>query len=251
MNILKTVLGGIWSGMKICASFVWHYVGGAVMGGLVPVAVASIAAKHLVIPDGTVESIGSAVGLMWGAAQHSNNQEIAKASNLVSPAQVSTLVQNELAKVGKIAVKMLFFALALFALAAPLKAQTTKTGWGINPQFAAPYMFGQDATGTFVSIPSFGMGADIGWKEFTVIGDQKSIKYSLGLVLSGNIAQAQPSGPKSVVNGMIGLEAGYKGIDLIFGNQALGDTLTGPGGSRWLISIGFDTSGLLGGWQPF
>lgn len=126
------------------------------------------------------------------------------------------------------------------------------TGWGINPEFSAPYMFGQDANGTLVSIPSFGVGADIGYKDYlTDTNGFKAIKYSAGFVANANISQAQPSGPKSVLNGLLGGELGYKGINIVFGNQLLGDTLTGPDGSRWLFYVGYDATALLGDWTPF
>ncbi|MDE2099480.1 MAG: hypothetical protein KGL39_19670 [Patescibacteria group bacterium] len=126
-----------------------------------------------------------------------------------------------------------------------------KQGWGINPQFSAPFMFGQNAQGTFVSVPSFGVGADIGWKDYLETNGEKSIKYSLGVVLNANLSQSQPTGPNSVLNGLLGLEGGYKGINLVFGNQILGDPLTGTGGSRWLVYIGYDVNALIGGWSLF
>ncbi len=142
---------------------------------------------------------------------------------------------------------------AILMLAGWANAQTTeKNGFGINPQFSAPYMFGEDSTGTLVSIPSFGVGADVGYKDYLIDPNGfKSIKYSAGFVLNANISQAQPTGPKSVLNGLLGGELGYKGINLVFGNQLLGDTLTGPNGSRWLFFIGYDATALFGDWTPF
>lgn len=145
---------------------------------------------------------------------------------------------------------MLIFGMLLLSSAA--SAQTSEqTGWGVNPEFSAPFMFGQDSTGTFVSVPSFGVGADIGWKDIVITNGEKAVKYSAGLVLNGNISQAQPSGPKSVLNGLLGAEFGYKGINLVAGNQILGDPLTGPNGSRWLFYVGYDVSALLGNFTLF
>jgi hypothetical protein len=146
--------------------------------------------------------------------------------------------------------KKLFLTVILALVGSGAFAQE-QTGWGINPEFSAPYMFGQNANGTFVSLPSFGVGADIGWKDILTVNGEKTVKYSAGLVLNANITQAVPGVPDSILNGLIGAEAGFKGINLVAGNQVLGDPLTGPGGSRWLVYVGYDVTSLLGTWMTF
>jgi hypothetical protein len=141
---------------------------------------------------------------------------------------------------------------ALFALSGSANAQTTEqTGWGINPSFAAPLQFGENASGNWIALPSFGLAADVGWKDIITTNGQMSIKKSLGLFFEGNISQAEPGTPSSLVNGVVGLEEGYNGINMMEGYQAIGDPLTGPGGSRILISVSYAVDQLLGNWLFF
>lgn len=250
------MLNKIWSFIKSQASVLWHVIGGVVTGSILPSLAQSAIAGHMTTAGVVSTVVSGLVGAIVGYAQHSNNQLVAGAANQITPAvqsqienfvtdKVTTAIANLGKKAGMVLVGLLL--LAGVASAQPVE----KSGWGINPEFSAPYMFGQDATGTFVSVPSFGVGADIGWKDYLVDGNDKAVKYSLGVVVSANLGQAQPVGPKSVLNGLIGGEAGYKGINFVVGNQVLGDPLTGPGGSRWLVYVGYDVSALFGGWTPF
>lgn len=247
MNALKSV----WAWVQSQASFVWHIIGGAVTGTILPSIYDSVA-TGTVTKAGVISTVVSGlIGALIGYAQHSNNQLVSGAASQITPDMQKAIddkISAALANIGKKAgMILLLLGMATACMAQPVE----KTGWGINPEFSAPYMFGQDATGTFVSVPSFAVGADIGWKDYLVDGNDKAVKYSLGVVVSANLGQAQPGGPKSVLNGLIGGEAGYKGINFVVGNQALGDPLTGPGGSRWLVYVGYDVSSLFGGWTPF
>ncbi len=141
----------------------------------------------------------------------------------------------------------------ILTLAGWANAQTTeKIGYGLNPSLALPpIQFGQNAQGKFIGIPSFSLGADIGYKDIVTNNGESTVKYSLGMIVEGNLSQPDPSTPDSLLNGCIGLEAGFKGLNLTCVYQVVGDQMTGPGGSPILTSIHYDLTELLGNWNWF
>lgn len=235
------MLNKIWEFIKSKASIIWHVIGGAVTGSILPSLAQTITAGGHLTTAGVVATVVSGVvGAVVGYAQHSN----VAGANLVTP-DVEKMVDDKITQAVMSIGKKAGMILLMLGLASACFAQE-QTGFGINPQFTTPFLFGQDSTGTFVSIPNFGIGADIGWKDFTVSGNDKIVKYSAGFVVMADVAQSQPTGPNSLLNGLVGVEGGYKGINLVFGNQLIGDPLTGPGGSRWLVYVGYDVSALIG-----
>lgn len=248
-----------------------HTIVGFITGGVAPIVLdrlqSSVSAGVPLTPNGIEATLISAVigGVLMATYKiiDTSSNALVKQTleNNITPAMLdsitSTVVQRIMSAQASAkttptttnTVKAMLLALMLVGVA---NAQTTeKNGFGINPSFSAPLQFVEMANGTWVALPSVGLAADIGWKDIITTNGQEGLKYSLGMVLEANIGQAVSGNPGSIANGVIGMEAGYKGINFILGYQGLGDPLAGPGGNRVVLSMTYSLDALIGNWNWF
>ncbi len=99
-------LNQVWGWIKSGAGVLWHVVGGAVTGTIIPTLSQTMINGQLTKASLISTIVSGVIGAIIGAAQHSNNKVVANAANQITPASEATIdakvtaaVSNAVAKI--------------------------------------------------------------------------------------------------------------------------------------------------------
>ena len=249
---------------------VWHSLIGFIGGGVLPIVqdklTSAFQSGQLQLNANSIEQtlIYAVTGAIMGAAYkwvdlNGNAALKSMVQNNITPAQIDSLAQLAAQKVidaqakaktvsNPLGVKTGMFLLALLFCGVASAQTTEKTGWGINPNFVGPAQFVSTPNG-FVLLQNAGLAFDLGWMDIVTTNGTPSVNKSLGMVFEENYGQSADA--KTVNNAVLGLAAGYKGINLTLGFQVMGPPVGGPGSNGFVIGANYSLDSLLGNWSFF
>lgn len=238
---------------------IWHVIGGAVTGGILPTLAQSALANGITKASVASTVVSGLIGAIVGYAQHSNNKAVASLAGQITPTiqnqidqKVTDAVVKAVTPVAKVGLFLLVLLTASVAMANPFGTVPAEgvdvQGLALNLNFNAPTEFVQTAGNVYKLLPSAGFSLSWGWEDVFVTpngaGDDTEIQSGVGLCLQGNYG-TEAQGNNTVSNSVLGLQATYQGFNFMAGLQIAGDPLGGPGSSGVVFGASYALDALI------